>query len=60
LVTGKDVLGMGFAPGPLIGKILAAVEEAQLNGELATKETAISFIESKFWRKEVRLNGSGH
>jgi poly(A) polymerase len=60
LVTGEDVLGMGFAPGPLIGKILAAVEEAQLNGELATKETAISFIESKFWRKEVRLNGSGH
>ena len=43
------MLEMGFAPGPLIGKILAAVE-AQLNSELTTKEAAISFM-SKFWQK---------
>jgi poly(A) polymerase len=48
LVTGEDVLGLGFSPGPTIGKILAAVEEAQLNGELESKEAAMSFIESKF------------
>ena len=48
LVTGEDVLALGFKPGPAIGKILASVEEAQLNGELATREEAISFVESRF------------
>ena len=48
LVTGEDVLALGFKPGPAIGKILASVEEAQLNGELATRAEAISFVESRF------------
>ena len=48
LLTGSDVLEMGFSPGPVVGKILAAVEEAQLNGELATEQEAKSFIERHF------------
>ncbi len=48
LVTGEDVLELGFKPGPIVGKILAAVEEAQLNGELGSRDVAISFINSKF------------
>jgi poly(A) polymerase len=48
LLTGSDVLEMGFSPGPVVGKILAAVEEAQLNGELATAQEAKSFIERHF------------
>jgi poly(A) polymerase len=55
LVTGEDVLGMGYQPGPLVGKILAAVEEAQLNGELASREDAISFVDSKFRKQSERL-----
>ncbi len=48
LVTGEDVLKLGYAPGPQVGKILSAVEEAQLNGEIESKEAAMSFISSRF------------
>jgi len=48
LVTGNDLLEMGYPAGPAIGRMLAAVEEAQLNGELHDRSEAISFIESKF------------
>jgi poly(A) polymerase len=51
LMTGEDVLGMGFMPGPIIGKILAAVEEAQLNGELGSRDEAISFVDRRFREK---------
>jgi hypothetical protein len=42
---------LGFSPGPIIGKILAAVEDAQLNGELGSREEAISFVDSRFREK---------
>jgi poly(A) polymerase len=48
LLTGSDVLEMGYSAGPVVGKILAAVEEAQLNGELATEQEAKSFINRHF------------
>ena len=48
LLTGWDLLEAGFEPGPLLGKILATVEEAQLNGELASPAEAKSFVESHF------------
>ncbi len=48
LVSGEDILQLGYAPGPIIGAILAAVEEAQLNGEITTTGEAISFIKNKF------------
>ena len=48
LLTGDDLLSLGFEAGPVLGRILAAVEEAQLNGELNDKEDAISFVESEF------------
>ena len=59
LVTGEDVLRLGYAPGPRVGKILAEVEEAQLNGELASKEDAVAFIMSRFRQKEGELKKSG-
>ncbi len=55
LVRGEDVLSLGYKPGPLVGKILAAVEEAQLNGELASREDAISFVDSKFGKQSEKL-----
>ena len=48
LLDGNDVLGMGFPAGPVVGRILASVEEAQLNGELESAEQAKSFVESHF------------
>ena len=58
LVTGHDLLGMGFESGPLLGRILASVEDAQLNGELADRAAAISFVEKNF-AAEKGTRGAG-
>jgi len=51
-------LALGYKPGPVVGRILAAVEEAQLNGELGSREQAISFVESKFRKESEKLKFS--
>lgn len=44
LLTGDDLQRMGFRPGPAFKEILRAVEEAQLNGEVSTKEDAQEYV----------------
>jgi poly(A) polymerase len=44
LVTGDDLKALGFRPGPLFRAILDAVEEAQLNGTVHTKEEALQLV----------------
>lgn len=44
LVTGKDLIKMGFKPGPIFGLILKDIEELQLEGTLEDTEAAIAFI----------------
>jgi poly(A) polymerase len=46
LVTGDDLKGMGLVPGPRFREILLAVEEAQLEGKLQDRETALQFARS--------------
>ena len=58
LVNGKDVLSMGYEPGPAVGEILAAVEEAQLNGEISSRDEAISLIENRLQTKGQKLKKS--
>jgi poly(A) polymerase/tRNA nucleotidyltransferase (CCA-adding enzyme) len=42
LVTGKDVIQLlGIEPGPTVGRILAAIGEAQFLGEVQTREEAL-------------------
>jgi putative nucleotidyltransferase with HDIG domain len=41
LVTGHDLLALGLAPGPRLGEILRAVEDAQLEGRVRTREEAL-------------------
>ena len=60
LITGDDVLSLGYDPGPIVGKILAEVEEAQLNGELNSREEAISFTKRKFRLKSAETKKSKH
>jgi poly(A) polymerase len=43
LVTGDDLMGMGLVPGPRFREILLAVEEAQLEGRLQDRESALQF-----------------
>lgn len=44
LVRGRDLIEMGFAPGPKFSEILKQVEEAQLNGELHSRAEALEWI----------------
>ena len=48
LLTGSDLIAMGFAPGPLFREILAAVEDAQLEGQLDSYQSALRFVQRKF------------
>ena len=46
LVTGDDLKSMGLKPGPRFREILLAVEEAQLEGRLQDRESALEFARS--------------
>jgi poly(A) polymerase len=47
-LAGDDLIALGYAPGPLFGDILQALEEAQLEGEVRTREEAERFVLTRF------------
>lgn len=47
LLTGRDLIGMGWPEGPEIGRILAALEEQQLENRLSTREEALAWLRDK-------------
>jgi len=45
LIDGHDIMNnFDLAPGPLIGKLLAIVNEAHASGELSTREEALALV----------------
>lgn len=46
LLTGKDLIERGLKPGPRFKEILDQVRDAQLNGEIGTREEALSRLMS--------------
>jgi len=50
LVTGDDLKLLGLQPGPRFKQILEAVEDAQLSGEIATREEGLALVERAFCR----------
>jgi poly(A) polymerase len=45
LIDGHDIMNkFDLAPGPLIGKLLAMVNEAHASGELSTREEALALV----------------
>jgi putative nucleotidyltransferase with HDIG domain len=48
LVSGRDVLALGWKAGPKIGEILEAVKDRQLEGALKTREEALDWIAQEF------------
>jgi putative nucleotidyltransferase with HDIG domain len=44
LLTGRDLIEQGYEPGPAFGKMLAAVEDAQLEGRVRSKEEALAVV----------------
>lgn len=41
LLTGEDLIAEGYRPGPAFGQALEAVETAQLDGQIRTKDEAL-------------------
>ncbi len=48
LVTGEDLIAQGHAPGPKFREILNAVEDAQLEGRLPSRDAALEFVRREF------------
>jgi poly(A) polymerase len=48
LVTGDDLIAAGYSAGPQFKEILAAVEDAQLDGRLPSKQEAMQFVRREF------------
>jgi poly(A) polymerase len=48
LLRGRDLIELGFEPGPRFGEILAAVAEAQLDGTLTTRDEAVAYVHRRF------------
>jgi poly(A) polymerase len=47
LITGDDLIAAGLQPGPLFKELLAAVEDAQLDGAILTKEEALALVRER-------------
>ncbi|MEI6561501.1 MAG: CCA tRNA nucleotidyltransferase [Verrucomicrobiota bacterium] len=48
LLSGRDVLALGWKPGPKIGEILEAVQNRQLEGALTSRDEALAWIHEEF------------
>jgi poly(A) polymerase len=52
LITGHDLIDMGLKPGPLFAGILQDVEDAQLNGLIASADDARRLVQDR-WGAEL-------
>jgi len=48
LITGRDLIEAGYEPGPRFKEILGAVEDAQLEGRLGSREAAMEYVRGEF------------
>ncbi|MBN8555043.1 MAG: CCA tRNA nucleotidyltransferase [Deltaproteobacteria bacterium] len=48
LVTGHDLISLGFKPGPVFKQILDAVETEQLESRISERELALNFVKKNF------------
>jgi len=46
LISGRDLMAIGFAPGPTMGRILDEISDLQLEGKLLTPEEALAFAKA--------------
>jgi poly(A) polymerase len=47
LITGEDLIAAGYKPGPMFKELLTAVEDAQLEGAISTKEEAMGLVRGR-------------
>jgi poly(A) polymerase len=51
LVTGHDLLALGFAQGPLLGQVLRELEELQLEERLKSRDEALAYARAQLARR---------
>jgi poly(A) polymerase len=44
LLTGEDLIGAGYTPGPVFRQMLTLAEDAQLEGTVTTKDEALALV----------------
>jgi poly(A) polymerase len=47
LITGADLIAAGYKPGPMFKELLTAVEDAQLDGSITTKQEAMALVRER-------------
>ncbi|MEM7007658.1 MAG: CCA tRNA nucleotidyltransferase [Thermodesulfobacteriota bacterium] len=52
LLSGKELIEMGYSPGPLFSEILNFVEEAQLEGNITTSKQAVELVSKNYPSKQ--------
>jgi poly(A) polymerase len=55
LISGDDLIAAGYVPGPRFREILEAVEDAQLEGRLSSRDAAMEFVEREFPRQDTKI-----
>ena len=53
LITGRDLIEAGYEPGPRFKEILAAIEDAQLEGRLTSHEAAMEYVRREYPKYHV-------
>jgi poly(A) polymerase len=48
LINGRDLIAAGYHPGPAFKQILRAIEDAQLEGTIATPDEALHLVRTQF------------
>lgn len=48
LITGRDLINLGFSPGPRFSEILEAVQSCQLEGTLTSQEEALAWVKAQY------------
>ena len=56
LLTGDDLLAIGYHPGPEFARILRGLEDAQLEGQVKTREEAREYVLKKHTRNQTKAS----
>jgi poly(A) polymerase len=59
LITGHDLIAAGYQPGPAFARMLAAIEDAQLEGQVRTPDEAMSLLRARFQLPDGRPTPAG-
>ena len=57
LITGEDLILLGYPQGQQFREILSAVEDAQLEGGVATRDQALEFVRERFPISKAETSG---